>query len=265
MATLGQTQSKILSCRSPKTTRASTKMNLHLEQNVDLLLIENTNLQEEVKILTKKLATQIEKYNSLSTVLQTQSDFMKEIESKVELIAKREKPLKDEVERLRRERNDAIGNDENVTPAKCQMLETEKQDITASRRRMEEENVWLVEQLHLSRRVGQDMEALVSARMDLQKTRDGEKVPTDLGERIHELHIEKTRLENDKQDLLHRVNLLSKDITSTLQVAEDWKIKCKKRQGNRRFSRNVGFENFVIRKRQPSPTIKRIDESTYIR
>jgi hypothetical protein len=91
---------------------------------------------------------------------------------------------------------------------------------------MEEENVWLVEQLHLSRRVGQDMEALVSARLDLQKTRDGQKVPTDLGERIHELHLQKTRLEHDKQDLIERVNALSKEMTNLLQLAEDWKIKC---------------------------------------
>ena len=85
------------------------QMNLHLEQNVDLLLIENTNLQDQVKTLTKKLATQNQKYNSLSTVLQTQTGFMKEIETKVELISKREKPLREEVERLRKERNEAAG------------------------------------------------------------------------------------------------------------------------------------------------------------
>jgi chromosome segregation ATPase len=90
-------------------TRNYPNMNLHLEQNVDLLLIENTNLQDQVKSLTKKLATQNQKYNSLSTVLQTQTGFMKEIETKVELISKREKPLREEVERLRNERNDAIG------------------------------------------------------------------------------------------------------------------------------------------------------------
>jgi hypothetical protein len=99
----------------------------------------------------------------------------------------------------------------------------EKADLLVHRRRLEEENVWLVEQLHLSRKVGQDIEALTAARQELSgKGKDGQ-FKTDLGQRLHEMHLEKTKLEQENQKLQSKIARLSKEMEKSLLIGEDWK------------------------------------------
>lgn len=80
-----------------------------LTQNVDLLLIENQKLQHTNKHLVGKLAESNMKHTTLSKLLGNQEIFMKDIEYKVDTLVKREKPMKEELDRITQEKNEVIG------------------------------------------------------------------------------------------------------------------------------------------------------------
>lgn len=101
------------------------------------------------------------------------------------------------------------------------ILIKEKKDLIEARDRLEKENVWLVEQLQLSRRVGQDMEALVSSRMDIYKSAGAEK--TDLGEKLHQLHLEKTSLEYENANLKSKLATLKQEMDNSIKSSDNLK------------------------------------------
>lgn len=101
-----------------------------------------------------------------------------------------------------------------------QEIEIQKKELIQKTKRLEEENVWLKGQLVLARRVGQEMEQLVSCRVDLYKP---EGITTDLGERIHNLHLQNTKLEQEKLDLIQKLDHVSLHSSNIIQ---DWKSKC---------------------------------------
>ena len=134
------------------------------------------------------------------SVLQTQYSFMNDIELRMNMIMKRNKPLKDDLKRIRQERSQL--REHNIS------LSKDNDILKSSKERLEKENLWLLEQIELSRRVGKDMESLLSTRMNMQSLND----LSNNDEKIQTLQRENTKLQVENQTHLAKIQRLEHDI-----------------------------------------------------
>ncbi|KAJ3328877.1 hypothetical protein HDU91_004004, partial [Kappamyces sp. JEL0680] len=161
-----------------------------------------------LKSISYQLAQTNLKYNACVGLLRTQYTFMNDIELRMAHVMKRDKPLKKDLERIRRERNEY--------KSASKQLRAEQSAWNERRKILEQENAWLVEQLHMARRLGKDMEALFATRLDAGKA-------SDLEHRLHDIYMEKTRLELENTDLHTKIKKLQTEMERALTLAEGLK------------------------------------------
>jgi len=139
---------------------------------------------------------------------------MNDIELRMNILMKRDKPLKEDLKRIRAERSHL--------KEKSKILANENTGLREERDRFERENVWLLEQINLARKVGKDMESLVTARISLEKAASKSEIAEgDNSERLRKLLKEKSRLDNENLSLVARVGRLEQELKRSASVIED--------------------------------------------
>lgn len=139
---------------------------------------------------------------------------MHDIELRMNILMKRDKPLKEDLKRIRAERNHLR--------EESKMLGNEKKELKEERERLEKENVWLLQQIELSRKVGKDMESLVAARINLEKAASGpEKASSSNTDRLRKLQQEKSRLDVENQSLSAKVGRLEQELKRSTSTIEE--------------------------------------------
>ena len=123
-------------------------------------------------------------------------------------IMKRDKPLKQDLARIREQRN--------YMKEEARALRHENTAVKDERDRLTKENVWLLEQIELSRRASKDMMHLYSANEG--STRESK---NEIEERAYALELEKTRLEVDNQTLSAKIQRYEHDLKRSVILIDD--------------------------------------------
>ena len=135
---------KLYKTRDPLRLKQGAFFHMNFNTNVDILLIENKRLLDTQASLSKRLANSTSKMSSLKEIIRQQNEFLQEFETRLNCGLKYQTRMKQDLERIRRERDDYkmgwLRNGSNSS------LETVKQDGAERIARIESENKRLKQQ-----------------------------------------------------------------------------------------------------------------------